>query len=137
MGIEANKDLIRRFGDAVNNADWDALDALVAEDFRRHCQATPEVNVTSLREFKELQESFLASFPDQRITLEMLIGEGDLVAAYGAYAGTNTGPMGDVPATGKAAEVKMMTFFRIEGGKIAELWVEWDNMAFLGQLGML
>jgi ketosteroid isomerase-like protein len=29
-----------------------------------------------------------------------------------------------------------IAFFRIESGKIAELWVEWDNVAMLTQLGL-
>ena len=40
-------------------------------------------------------------------------------------------------ATGKAVDVKMMTIFRVQGGRISELWVEWDNMAMLAQLGLM
>jgi hypothetical protein len=29
-----------------------------------------------------------------------------------------------------------MSIFRIEAGQIAELWVEWDNVAMLKQLGL-
>jgi steroid delta-isomerase-like uncharacterized protein len=135
-GLEANKELTRRFVAAVNATDWDALDEIVAEDFRRHCQATPDVQVRSREEFKQLLESFLVSIPDQRMTIEMLVAEGDKVAGYGTYAGTQTGPMEGFPATGKPVEAKFMTILRIEEGRIAELWVEWDNMAMLAQLGL-
>ena len=134
--LEANKDLVRRFGAAINAADWDALDSLVAEDFRRHSQATPGVQVRSRAEFRQLQESFLASMPDQHVTLEMLLAEGDKVAAYATYAGTLTGPMGEFQPTGKSAESRFVSIFRIEEGRIAELWVEWDNLAMLTQLGL-
>jgi steroid delta-isomerase-like uncharacterized protein len=136
MDLEANKGLIMRFSEAVNGANWDALDDLLTQDFHRHCQATPDVKIASLQEFKDLQQGFLVGFPDQQVTVELMIAEGDHVATYGAYKATHTGPMGDVPATGKAVDVKMMTIFRIEEGKIAELWVEWDNLAMLGQLGL-
>ena len=66
----------------------------------------------------------------------MLIAEGDKVAAYATFAGTLTGPMGEFPATGKSVESKFLSFFRIEGGRIAEIWVEWDNVAFLSQMGL-
>jgi steroid delta-isomerase-like uncharacterized protein len=134
--LEANKDVVRRFTEALNAADWDALDEVVTEDFRRHSQATADVQVNSREEFKQLQESFLASFPDQSVTSEMLIAEGDKVAGYATYAGTHTGPMGEFPPTGKRAESKFLAIFRLEDGKIAELWVEWDNLAFLTQLGL-
>ena len=134
--LEANKKLIHRFVKATNVADWNAFDELLTPDFRRHCQATPNVKVNSREEFKKLQESFLESMPDQKITIEMLIAEGDKVAAYATYTGTLTGPMGEFPATGKSVESKFMTIFRIEVGQIAELWVEWDNLAMLTQLGL-
>ena len=134
--LEVNKDLVRRFAAAINAADWDALDSLVTEDFRRHSQATPDVQVRSRAEFRELQESYVASMPDQHITIEMLLAEGDKVAAYATYAGTLTGPMGDFPPTGKSAESKFVSIFRMEDGRIAELWVEWDNLAMLTQLGL-
>jgi steroid delta-isomerase-like uncharacterized protein len=134
--LKANKDLIRRFTAVINAADWDALDELVTKDFRRHCQATPDVQVNTREDFRKLQESFLASMPDQHIELEMLIAEGDKVATYGTYSGTFTGPMGDFPPTGKSAEFKFLSIFRIEEGRVAELWVEWDNLSLLSQLGL-
>ena len=39
--LEVNKDLVRRLTDAINAADWNALDDLLTEDFRRHSQALP------------------------------------------------------------------------------------------------
>jgi steroid delta-isomerase-like uncharacterized protein len=134
--LEANKSLIHSFTEACNAADWDAFDELLTDDFKRHCQATPNVQVNSREEFVQLQESFLVSMPDQKITIEMLIAEGDKVAAYATYSGTLTGPMGEFPATGKSAASKFMTIFRIEEGQIAEIWVEWDNLAMLAQLGL-
>ena len=134
--LEANKNLIHRFTAATNAADWDAFDELLTTDFIRHCQATPNVQVNSREEFIELQKSFLVSMPDQKITIKMLIAEGDKVAAFAIYSGTLTGPMGEFPATGKSAESNFMTIFRIEEGRIAELWVEWDNLAMLTQLGL-
>jgi steroid delta-isomerase-like uncharacterized protein len=134
--LEANKDLVRQFTEALNTANWDALDELVTEDFSRHSQATAGPQVNSRDEFIQLQESFLVSFPDQRVTIEKLIAEGDEVAALAIYSGTHTGPMGEYPATGRSFESTFLAFFRIDAGRVAELWVEWDNVALLTQLGL-
>jgi steroid delta-isomerase-like uncharacterized protein len=133
--LKANKSLIMTFVEATNNADWAAFDSLLTDDFTRHCDATSGVVIDSREAFVELQEGFLASTPDQEIITEFMLAEGDMVAAYATYAGTQTGPLGDLPASGKYAEMKFITIFRIENGQIAELWVEWDNMAMLMQLG--
>ncbi len=41
-----------------------------------------------------------------------------------------------MPATGKPVALKFLSIFRIEDGRIAELWVEYDNVAMLTQLGL-
>jgi predicted ester cyclase len=76
-------------------------------------------------------------FPDQQVRLDNMIAEGDFVAIRAAYLGTQTGPMDNLPATGKSVDGPFIAFFRIDSGKIAELWVEWDNVAMLTQLGLL
>lgn len=54
-----NKALARRFGEAMNARKLDSLDEIVALDFVRHCQATPNVKVDSLQDFKEfLKQDF-------------------------------------------------------------------------------
>jgi len=132
----ASKQLVRDFAAVTNAADWDALGALVTEDFVRHSAATQGPPVTSREQFVELQRGFLKSFPDQRVTLDRVIAEGDYVAVLATYFGTQTGPMGDMPATGKSVSSPFLAMFRIESGRIAEMWVEWDNLAMLGQLGL-
>ena len=134
--LDDNKDLVRRFTEAGNDADWDALDEIVAENFTRHSAATAGPQVTSRDEFIELQKGFLSSFPDQHVTIHSLVAEGDLVAVLATYSGTQTGPMGNFPATGKSVESPFLGMFRVESGRIAELWVEWDNVAMLTQLGL-
>jgi predicted ester cyclase len=71
------------------------------------------------------------------VTIEKLIAEGDEVAALATYSGTLTGPMGEYPATGRSVEITFLSIFRIDTGRVAELWVEWDNVAMLTQLGLL
>lgn len=134
--LEANKDLVRRFAEATNAADWESLAGLVAEDFERHSAATAGPPVTSRDAFVQLQESFLVSFPDQQVEIRQIVAEGDRVAILATYSGTHTGPMGDIPPTGKSVEAPFLAIFRIEAGRIAELWVEWDNLLMLNQLGL-
>lgn len=134
--LEAHKQLVRRFSDAGNASDWATLADVVTDDFTRHSAATAGPPVTSRDAFIELQQSFLESFPDQQVTLHEMVAEGDYVAVRATYSGTQTGPMGVFPATGRSVSSPFLALFRIEGEQIAELWVEWDNVALLTQLGL-
>jgi len=64
-----------------------------------------------------------------------MFAQGDKVAYVSTMTGTQTGPMGDLPASGKSFTVVNIIIQRLEGGKIAETWVSWDNVAMLSQLG--
>jgi len=132
---DKNKEIATQMIKAINERDYDLLDEIIAPNLVRHCQATPNLNIRSLNVFKDFLKEDLKTFPDSHITTEMLIAEGDLVAGYHTYSGTQKGAMGPFPPTNKKADIKFLGILRIEDGKIVEMWVEWDNMAFLTQLG--
>jgi steroid delta-isomerase-like uncharacterized protein len=133
--LERNKEVVRQLVEVVNTRNFDQLDEIVAHDFVRHCQATPDVHVRSREEMKQFLRQDLDVFPDYRINLEMILAEGNLVAGYFTIAATQEGAMGRFPATGKTTKVPYLSIIRLEEGKIAEMWVEWDNLAILSQLG--
>ena len=135
--IEDNKQLARRLGEAINARRWDLLDGLVAPDFVRHCEATPGVDVKSLDAFKEYLKYDATVFPDSVQTLKHMVAEGDLVALWLTYEGTQQAAMGPFPASGRRMQIECGVIVRVKNGRIAEMWVTWDNMAALAQHGHL
>jgi predicted ester cyclase len=134
---EQNKVLVRRLWEAMNNRQLEALDALLAPDVVRHCEATPGGDVRSLEQFKDFMRQDAAVFPDSVQTITHLVAEGDLVAVWATYEGTQQGPMGPLPPSGRRARFDFGAVFRLERAKIAEWWVTWDNIAILRALGHL
>jgi len=132
---EVNKAVVHRFNEALNNGNFDLFDELLTPDFVRHCQASGDQQINSPEEYKRFNEQWVTTFPDLHTTSHFLVAEGDMVAAYATTTGTQTESMGSFPATGKKMESDFLSIFRLEEGKIAELWVEWDNLAILTQLG--
>jgi steroid delta-isomerase-like uncharacterized protein len=131
----ANKEVVLKMIRAMNDRDFEALDRYVAQDVRRHSEATPGVRVENLRQFKEFLEQDLASVPDAVQRVNMIFAAEDKVAVHATYSGTQTGPLGPFPPSGKPLEASFIGLLRLENGKIAEIWVEWDNMNILVQLG--
>lgn len=132
---DRNEAIVRRFVQIVNDRDLDALDEVVAPDVHRHCPATPEVTVRSLKEFKAFLRSDLESVPDAVQTIETLVAQGDTVAAWIRFSGTQDGAMGPFPPTGKPVEIEFAGFLRLEDGRIKEIRVVWDNLSTLVRLG--
>ena len=128
--------LVLRFVEVTNAHDYDELERLLTPGFSRHSQATPDVHVRSRDEMKRFLVENAETFPDERVTIERLTVEGDRVAFRGTYSGTQEGAMGPFLPTQRSIDVDVSGTFRIEGGRIAELWILWDNLALLGQLGL-
>jgi steroid delta-isomerase-like uncharacterized protein len=134
-GESENVRVVRAMTEAINNRKLDALDELVASNVLRHSAATPGVVVTSLDEFRTFLKADFATVPDSIQEIEIIFGSGDYVAVRAKYRGTQTGPMGPFPASGKQLDLPYMGILRLEEGKVAEIWVEWDNLHILTQLG--
>ena len=100
------------------------------------CEATPGIEGRSLGPVKEFLRQDTAVFPDSVQTIKLLV-EGNLVATWTTYEGTQQEPMGPFPPSGRKAQFDFGAVFRMEAGKIAEWWVTWDNMTILRALGHL
>lgn len=134
---EENKILVRRFEEAMNTRQLENLDEIMAPAFVRHCEATPHLDIRSLEQFKEFLRQDAAMFPDNTQTFTQVVAEGDRMGFWATYEGTQTGQMGPFPPSGKKARFSFAGVLRVEDGKLAELWITWDNMAILAQLGHL
>jgi len=132
---EENVKTVRSMIEAYNRHDLAALDALVAAGVRRHSSATPGVEVTNLDELKAFLRADWAGVPDARQELHEIFGDGELVAVRASYRGTQSGPMGPFPPSGREVDLPLLTVFRLEEGKVAEFWIEWDNLVILKQIG--
>jgi len=121
--------------DAINARNLDALDEFIASDVVRHSAATASVVVTNLSEFKAFLETDFATVSDSMQKIDVIFGGGEYVAVRARYIGTQDGPMGPFPASGKKLELPYNGILRFENSKIVEIWVEWDNLFALTQLG--
>jgi predicted ester cyclase len=133
--VAGNKELVADVFEIVESGDLDRLDEYIATDYVRHCQATPDIEVTSLEGLKEFLVNDRQTVPNPKLTVTRLVAEDDLVAFWATYSGIQEGPMGPFPATGGLLELDFAGMHRINDGKIVETWVIWDNLTGLTQLG--
>ena len=135
MTIEQNKALIRRFYEEVwGKGNLEVAEAVFAADYVRH-DLRPGNPLSGPEGQKKIAADFRAAFPDLRMTIDLMVAEEDMVVARWTTEGTNTGQWGTVPPTGKRAKFSGVNIFRIENGKVAEIWNHRDDLGVMQQLG--
>ncbi|ADX72144.1 ester cyclase [Pseudarthrobacter phenanthrenivorans] len=85
---------------------------------------------------------FWESMPDVRYEPADSHEAGDVAIDEGFVVGTNTGPLhmpsGEtMPATGKQIRVRSCDIAKVEGGEIVSHHFYFDQLEFLGQLGLM
>jgi predicted ester cyclase len=84
---------------------------------------------------------FQEAFPDLRLEIKRLLTDGPAAAAEGTLAGTHDGvlrtPNGDVAPTGRAVELPWAAVYVTDGDTLKSEHLFFDQMDFLGQLGLL
>jgi len=134
-GMEANKKASRRILEEIFGAGkYDLADELLQAKAIGHDPALPGP-VQGPEGLKESARAYRAAFPDLKLTVEDVVGDGDLVAIRWSAHGTQKGELFGIAATGKEATVTGITIDRYSGGKLAESWTNWDTLGLLQQLG--
>ena len=135
MGVDDNKALVRRFYAEV----WDRGNTAVASDvfamdYVRH-DLRPSQALPGPAGQAKIAEDFRRAFPDLRWEVDLVLGEGDFVAARWTATGTHTGPWGSLEPTGKQATFSGVNIFRFANGKVVELWNHRDDLGLMTQVG--
>ena len=136
MSGEDNKLVIQRMVEALNEHVIDGQETFWAEGASWNGPAGAGIKET-LKHFQEgWQRPFLEAFPDKRANDEVVIAEGDWVAAMGHVSATHEGEFMGAEGSGNEISLKYMDFWRVEDGKIAENYVLLDIIDFFRQIGI-
>lgn len=133
MSVADNKELLRKAALAFNQLD----DRSGWYDFHAGSVRAHGLGPAALD--KEGMKNFYAAlwggFPDLKIHIDELVGEGNLVDWRVTASGTHNGPFQGVPATGKPVKFGAHYTFCFDGGRIVERWSTIDRLSLLAQIG--
>jgi len=134
---QENIETIRYVHSEVAVGNMAAFDEVLAPNYVRHCQAMPPdlQEMHGGAQLKEFVGEFISAVSDFSETFDVIVADSDKVAYVTTMTATQTGPIGELPASGKTFTCVNIIVQRFEDGKIAETWVTWDNLAMLSQLG--
>jgi steroid delta-isomerase-like uncharacterized protein len=128
------KEIARRVTEDPWQGKLDEVTDLVADDYVGHNPGVPGPTIGKAG-FQDYIVTYLAAFPDGKITVDEQIAEGDTVTTRWTARGRNSGPLMGMPATGKDVTVSGITYSRIVDGQVRETWASWDTLSLLQQLG--
>jgi predicted ester cyclase len=137
---DENKTLVSQLYEAIGANDEAAMAGLMAAEVEYYTPAkgtrtgSPEGFFTGQR----------VNFPEATVTVDLLMAEGDMVAAYTSWTGTFQGDTAvffgnelDIPEAGLTSDWVSTVFFRIECGKVSEVWPVSDRHRQLRHLGVI
>lgn len=136
MSADENKAVALRYvEEGFSAGNEETLDELFAPNFVNHDPGVPMVR--DLEGLKENMRVMRQAFPDIEASIDALLTDGDYVTKRFTVRGTHRGEFNGIPPTGKQIECQGIDVLRISGGKIEEIWMSFDYLGVLQQLGVL
>ena len=101
-----------------------------------HPDMTENGEPVDVAEFQQGVTAWRGIFPDFAVTVEeLLVIAADRVATRVTYRGTHRATLWGVPASGAETEAIGVDLFRVEDGRIVELWHAVDHLQLVLQIG--
>ena len=131
MGIRANKAIVRALTKVSNQGDFEGSLKYMAPDYVYNGQPSD-------READRAQSAaMLAAFPNGRITLDEMIGNGDKVVVRWTLKGTHKGAFMGAKPTGKRIRMEGISIYTFKNGLVVGVREQYDKYGFLEQLGLI
>lgn len=123
-----------RLYELINTGQVEAIGDLVTDNYREH---DPLPGQGTGRDGAVDRFSLLVEAVAPHFKIEDVITEGDRVVVRWTHVGTHVGEFAGLPATGRTFTISGIDIYRVEGHLLAEHWHVIDQLAMLGQLGLL
>lgn len=134
-----NREVVRRYFQAINSGNAEAAAAEFAEDAKNFGRAVGSKGI------QDRLTDIFTTFPDWKMEVLETVASGDVVVVRCRVSGTHRGvgkmalngmPVGVAP-TGKRFEVTHMHWHTLRDRKIVEHFANRDDLGMLRQLGLL
>ena len=135
MAAEQNEAVAHRWHlEVVQAGNLAVADEILAPDCVVHANAQ---EVRGVDGAKQLAAAIHTAFPDAQITHHEALVSGDRVAIRWTTDATHQGEYFGVPPSGKRVHIEGLDLFHLRGGQITEIWIEYDNLSTMQQMGAI
>jgi steroid delta-isomerase-like uncharacterized protein len=128
---EETEEIVKQYSQTVEQRDWDALRELMTDDFVSHEPPSVSESPLDIEDMIETIKPF-----EWRFELKDIFSDGDKVVTREVMHATQIDEFQGLPPSGKELSTRTILIWRIEDGKIAEVWSAPDSYDFMDQLGV-
>ncbi len=122
--------------DGLNSGNISIADDIFHPDCVIHINGNPQRDL-SVVDLKQMLKGLLVAFPDLHFTICDQFTSGEKVSIRWTSVGTNTGPFGEMKATGKVVKTEGLIIDHVVNERVTKRWEIWDQMAMMQQLGLV
>jgi steroid delta-isomerase-like uncharacterized protein len=137
MSIDPYTVAHRWFDEVWNQGREETIDELYAGDAIARGLGEGGADVRGPVAFKIFWGNMRSALPDVQIRIEDTVVQGARAVVRVVLEGSHLGEGLGVPPTGCHVSVTGIVIIRIDGGRIAESWNNWDQLGLLQQLGAI
>ena len=128
-----NIEIITRFEHGFRAADQATIDEFCDPGVVDHNPAPG--HEPTLAGFKQKVAGFKTIFPDLEEDLQDITASGDTVATRWVLTGSQQQEFMGIPASGQPIRIEGMNFYRLRGGRVTDIWTQFDGVTMMQQLG--
>ena len=134
MTEEEARMLLDQYMEIMNEGDVDRVDKI----FDKNCVLKYPIlslPIVGIEELKNFIPKNTETFPDFHGVIEEVMVKGDIIWSRYTVTGTQSGPFGLLPPSGRTVQFTGMGITRVKNGKIIEDETFWNALTFYKQLG--
>lgn len=117
-----------------SEGDEQAINEIIDSSYVIYSPMFPD-GLKGIDSLKNFLETNAVPFPDFKLTIDEFYVKDDIIFSYWTLTATNTGPLGELPATGNAINVSGFAVSKVKNGKVYEEETFWNVLEMYQQLG--
>jgi len=130
-----NVETLRKAHESWNRRDFEATVSAMSENLT-YTDHSRNLHLRSRNDFKNWATEWAKAFTDGKIMHPRYTDGGDTVVAEFTAEGTNDGPLGSLPASGRRMTLAFCEIFKFDAsGRITSGRIYYDQFTLLNQLG--
>lgn len=138
MSMSGSGALVRRHvEEIVNQQALDVVEEIYQPDLTFIDPFAPGGAVHGQDGLKAFLQAIYHAVPDLRFTVKHTFEDGAIAGWHGRVAGTLQHDLGGIPGQGQHFDVPLCEVFKVDDGKVAEVWVYLETATLLQQVGVL